>query len=104
LPDWLRAILCMLFMFAGGTIPAAVLSGSQIYARSASEIGSIQGLIVQLAQLGPFFGPPLIAAVVSSAGNWGAARWVLLAAAALGTLFGQLAARTERTLAHPAAA
>gem|GEM_PF-4966739 len=29
---------------------------------------------------------------------------VLLAAAALGTLFGQLAARTERTLTRPAAA
>jgi cyanate permease len=104
LPDSLRAILCMLFMFAGGTIPAAVLSGSQIYARSASEIGSIQGLIVQLAQLGPFFGPPLIAAVVSSAGSWNAALWVLLAAATLGTLFGQLAVRTERALTRPAAA
>ena len=104
LSDSLRSILCMLFMFAGGTIPAAVLSGSQIYARDASQISSIQGLIVQLAQLGPFFGPPLVAAVVSGAGSWEAALWVLLAAAALGTLFGQLAARTERTLTRPAAA
>lgn len=100
LPDVLRSLSCMLFMFAGGTIPAAVLSGSQIYARDASQISSIQGLIVQLAQLGPFFGPPLIAAVVSAAGNWAAALWVLLAAAVLGTLFGQLAARAERTLLH----
>lgn len=98
LPDALRAVLCMLLMLAGGTIPAAVLSGSQIYARDASQISGIQGLIVQVAQLGPFFGPPLIAAVVADAGNWAAARWVLLAAAALGTLFGQLAARTERAL------
>jgi len=104
LPDALRATLCMLFMFAGGTIPAAVLSGSQIYARNAGEVGSIQGLIVQLAQAGPFFGPPLIAAVVSASGSWNAAMWVLLAAAALGTLFGQLAARTERALIRPAAA
>ena len=104
LPDALRAGLCMLFMFAGGTIPAAVLSGSQIYARDASEIGSIQGLIVQIAQLGPFFGPPLIAAVVSGSGNWGAALWVLLGAAVLGIVFGQLAARTERALARPTGA
>ncbi len=104
LPDAVRATLCLLLMFAGGTIPAAVLSGSQIYARSAGEIGSIQGLIVQLAQLGPFLGPPLIAAVVSGSGSWNAAMWVLLAAAALGTLFGQLAARTERALTRPAAA
>ena len=98
LSDALRAVLCMLLMFAGGIIPAAVLSGSQIYARDASQISGIQGLIVQVAQLGPFFGPPLIAAVVADTGNWTAARWVLLAAAALGTLFGQLAARTERAL------
>ena len=52
----------MLLMLAGGTIPAAVLSGSQVYAREVGEISSIQGLTVQLAQLGPF-GPPLIAAV-----------------------------------------
>ncbi len=98
LPDALRAVLCMLLMFAGGTIPAAVLSGSQIYARDASQISGIQGLIVQVAQLGPFFGPPLIAAVVADSGNWEAARWVLLAAAALGALFGQLAVRTEQAL------
>ncbi|MBE0614541.1 MAG: MFS transporter [Burkholderiales bacterium] len=104
LPDTLRAALCMLLMFAGGTIPAAVLSGSQIYARDASEISSIQGLIVQVAQLGPFFGPPLIAAVVAGTGSWEAARWVLLAAATLGMLFGQLALRTERALTRAAGA
>jgi len=104
LADALRSGLVMLFMFAGGTIPAAVLSGSQVYARDASQISSIQGLTVQVAQLGPFFGPPLIAAVVSDAKNWGAALWVLLAAAALGALFGQLAARAEGALARPAAA
>ena len=92
----------LLLMFAGGTIPAAVLSGSQVYARDANQISSIQGLIVQVAQLGPFFGPPLIAAVVAGTGNWEAARWVLLAAATLGTLFGQLAHRTERALTRPA--
>jgi len=96
LPDALRALLCMLFMFAGGTIPAAVLSGSQVYARDARQVSGIQGLIVQLAQLGPFFGPPLVAAVVSGEDSWSAALWVLLAAAAAGTLFAQLAARAER--------
>jgi len=100
LPDAPRALLCMLLMFAGGTIPAAVLSGTQVYAHDASRISSMQGLIVQVAQLGPFFGPPLIAALVADSGNWETARWVLLAAATLGTLFGQLALRTERALAR----
>jgi cyanate permease len=103
LADPLRYCLCALFMLTGGIIPASVLSGGQAYAREASQISSIQGLIVQLAQLGPFFGPPLIAAVVSAAGNWEAALWALLAAAALGTLFGQLAGRAERALRRPVA-
>ena len=98
LSDALRALCCMLFMFAGGTVPAAVLSGSQLYARELSQISSIQGLIVQIAQLGPFFGPPLAAAAVSASGNWNALLWVLLPASGLGMLFGQLAIRAERAL------
>jgi MFS family permease len=98
LPDALRFALCGLYMLVGGVIPAAVLSGGHLYARNASQFSSIQGLIVQVAQLGPFFGPPLIAAVVSGAGNWEAALWVLLAAAACGTVLGQLALRCEPAL------
>ena len=98
LPDALRFSLSVLFMLAGGMIPASILSGGQVYAREASQISGIQGLIVQVAQIGPFAGPPLVAAVVSAAGNWEAALGVLLAAAALGTLFGQLAARSEQVL------
>jgi MFS family permease len=98
LPDALRFFLCVLFMLAGGMIPASILSAGHIYAREAGQISSIQGLIVQLAQIGPFAGPPLVAAVVSAAGNWEAALWVLLAAAACGTLLGQLALRSEQAL------
>ena len=99
-PDALRFSLCILFMFTGGLIPASILSGGQLYARDASQISSVQGLIMQVAQIGPFAGPPLIAAVVSAAGNWEAARGVLLAAAACGTVLAQLALRSERALAR----
>jgi MFS family permease len=102
LPDTLRFFLCVIFMLAGGMIPASILSGGHMYARESGQISSIQGLIVQVAQIGPFVGPPLVAAVVSAAGNWEAALGVLLAAAGLGTLFGQLAFRTERALARSA--
>jgi MFS family permease len=104
LPDALRFSLSALFMLVGGMVPASILSGGQVYAREASQISSVQGLIVQVAQIGPFAGPPLVAAVVSAAGNWEAALGVLLAAAALGTLFGQLAVRTERALTRSVAA
>lgn len=98
LPDGLRFSLCALFMLVGGMIPASMLSGGPVYAREASQISSIQGLIVQVAQLGPFAGPPLVAAVVSAAGNWEAALGVLLAAAACGAVLGQLALRSEQAL------
>ena len=98
LPDTLRFSLCALFMLVGGMIPASILSGGPVYARAANQVSSIQGLIVQLAQLGPFAGPPLVAAVVSATGIWEAALWVLLAAAACGTVLGQLALRAERAL------
>ena len=98
LPDGLRFSLCALFMLIGGMIPASMLSGAQVYAREASQISSIQGLIVQIAQIGPFAGPPLVAAVVSAAGNWEATLGVLLAAAACGAVLGQLALRSEQAL------
>jgi cyanate permease len=98
LPDALRFSLCALFMLVGGMIPASILSGGQVYAREPSQISSIQGLMVQVAQIGPFAGPPLIAAVVSATGNWEAALGVLLAAAACGTVLGQLALRSEQAL------
>ena len=100
LPDALRFCVSALFMLAGGMIPASILSGGHVYARDASQISSIQGLIVQIAQIGPFAGPPLVAAVVSAAGNWEATLGVLLAAAACGTVLGQLAQRSEQALRH----
>jgi cyanate permease len=98
LPDALRFSLCALFMLVGGMIPASILSGGHVYAREAGQISSVQGLLVQAAQIGPFAGPPLIAAVVSAAGNWEAALGVLLAAAACGTVLGQLARHSEQAL------
>jgi predicted MFS family arabinose efflux permease len=66
------------------------------YARSPAEVGSLQGLVVQITQLGIFIGPPITAAVVSAAGNWDAALWVLLSASAIGMLAALLVMRHER--------
>jgi predicted MFS family arabinose efflux permease len=65
------------------------------YARSPSEAGSIQGLIVQISNVGIFAGPPLIAAAVTHGGGWGAALWVILAAAAIGLAGSFAIARLE---------
>jgi MFS transporter, CP family, cyanate transporter len=84
LPDAARFACVLGYGFITGNIPPAVLSGGVRYARSPSEAGSIQGLIVQISNIGIFAGPPLIAASVTHGGGWGAALWVVLAAAAVG--------------------
>lgn len=84
LPDAIRFACVLAYGFVTGNIPPAVFSGSVRYARSPPEAGSIQGLIVQLSNVGIFAGPPLIASAVTHSGGWGAALWVILSAAAAG--------------------
>ena len=96
LPDGLRYALVVLYNMACGPIPAAALSGAVRYARTPAEVGSLQGLVVQITQLGIFIGPPITAAVVSAAGNWDAALWVLLSASGIGMLAALLVMRHER--------
>ena len=96
LPDGLRYALVVFYNMACGPIPAAALSGAVRYARAPAEVGSLQGLVVQITQLGIFIGPPITAAVVSAAGNWDAALWVLLSASGIGMLAALLVMRHER--------
>jgi len=84
LPDGVRLACVFAFSLISGNIPATVLSGGVHYARSPAEAGSIQGLLVQISNLGTFICAPLIAAAVTYGGGWNAALWVVLGAAALG--------------------
>jgi predicted MFS family arabinose efflux permease len=84
LPDAMRFACVLAYGFVTGNIPPAVFSSSVRYVRSPSEASIIQGLIVQVSNVGIFAGPPLIAAAVTHGGGWGAALWVILSAAAVG--------------------
>ena len=95
LPDAMRFACVLAYGFITGSIPPAVFSGSVRHARSPLEAGGIQGMIVQLSNVGIFAGPPLIAAAVTHGGGWGAALWVLLAAAAIGLAAALAIARLE---------
>jgi predicted MFS family arabinose efflux permease len=96
LPDGARYVLVLLYNISCGVIPAAALSGGARYARSPAEVGSIQGLIVQITNVGIFFGPPVIAAAVTYANSWDAALWVMLAAAVAGFAVSRVIAYYER--------
>jgi cyanate permease len=94
-PDGGRYAAVIALSLFGGVIPAAVFSSSQRYARSAAQVGSLQGLIVQGSNMGQFVGPPAIAAVVSASGSWEAAVYVVVASAVLGLAAGTLVDRLE---------
>ncbi|MBI5899801.1 MAG: MFS transporter [Rhodocyclales bacterium] len=96
LPDTLRYALCVLLSFTGGLIPASVLSASAHLATTPRQIGTLQGLFMQMGNVGPFVGPPLIAAIVAASGLWRDALWVTGSAAAGGILLGLALRRFDR--------
>lgn len=95
LPDLLRYALCVLLSFVGGVIPASVLSSSANYARTPRQIGTLQGLYIQVGNFGPFFGVPAIAAVVAASGQWRDALWITGGAALFGVTMGLAIRRYE---------
>lgn len=103
LPDALRYAAAVSVSFAGGVIPAAVMASSTVLARTPQQIGTLQGLYMQGAQIGQFFGTPLIAAVVATTGSWPHALWVTGPAALIGVALGAAAQRLEDRLAAPSA-
>lgn len=100
-PDSLRYAAVLGLSFFGGIIPAAVMSSSQRYAHAPAQVGGLQGLIVQVSNIGQFTGPLAVAAVVSATGRWESALGVVLAAAGLGLALGVAVGRFERRLPAP---
>jgi predicted MFS family arabinose efflux permease len=99
LPDALRMASVLVFSLVGGMIPAAVLAGGPVHARSPQHIGTTQGMIMQGAQVGQFFGPMFIALAAQGLGGWSASLWVMLAFAALAALAGGVVGWFELRLA-----
>jgi cyanate permease len=95
-PDLIRYGLCLLLSFTGGLIPASVLSASANLARTPKQIGTLQGLFMQIGNVGPFVSPPLIAMLVAASGLWRDALIVTGSAALLGVILGLLVRRLEK--------
>ncbi len=101
LPDALRLASVLLFSLVGGMIPAAVLSGGPVHARSPQHFGTAQGMIMQGAQIGQFFGPMLVAMAAQGLGGWSASLGIMLALSATAAAAGVVVGRYERRLARP---
>jgi len=80
LGDGWRFAACLGFSCFGGMLPGTVLSSVPVVAPSSSHIGTVNGMIIQGSHIGQMIGPPMIAAIVTATGNWGDARWLLIAA------------------------
>jgi len=99
LPDVLRYGACLVFSFVGGLIPMAVLSGVAVHARTREHIGTTNGMVMQISQIGQFAAPLIVAAIATRAG-WQASLPVMLAFAACAIAGGVAIGRIE--LSRPA--
>ena len=96
LPDSLRYALVLVFSCCAGAIPASVLSGVPVHARSPSHIATTNGMVMQAAQIGQSIGPILLAWLASRYGGWSATLGTMLTFAACGATCGVALARIER--------
>ena len=102
LPDAGRLAAVLAFSFLGGVIPAAVLSGAPVHARSPQHIGTTNGMIMQSSHLSQFVAPIVIAWMASRMGGWGASLGAMLALAVLCLLSGMALRGYEQRLAPQA--
>jgi cyanate permease len=79
LPPALRYAAMLLFSSVGGLIPATLFALAVRLAPSESTLATTLGWVQQWSALGQFAGPPLVAAVASSAGGW---QWTWVATGA----------------------
>lgn len=95
-PVLVRIALAMAASGLGGMLPAAVLASVPDQARDPGEIATVNGIVVQLLNIGSFIGPPGLAALVAHLGGWEDGRWLLFGAGLLGMLLALALRVTER--------
>lgn len=94
-PDAARYGLCLFFSFLTGVCPAAILSGAAVFRPSPRQTGATNGFLIQGSNLGQLLGPPVMAALVSFRGNWGAGLWIFMVTGLTGTTLALLLKREE---------
>ena len=82
-PDFARYVFCLLLAGAGGAVASASFAVAPSLAPSPSQLGTINGILVQASSFGQFLGPPVMAAVVSAFGTWESALWLMVGASVL---------------------
>ena len=99
LPEGLRLCLAFGFGIAGGLIPASALAAAPVYAPTPALIGTMSGLMVMGSNTGQLFGPPALAAIRETSGNWDSTLWLLLSLAVAGIVMAVLSRPMENRAA-----
>ena len=75
------------FSFVGGLLPSSIIAGAPMHAPAAAQVGTTNGLILQIGNAGQLAGPPIFAAL-ATLGGWSLAAWFTLALGLAGAAFG----------------
>lgn len=81
-PFGLSYAAAVVFALLGGHLPAAVFAAVPTVARGPREIGPVNGLVVQMSNVGSIVGPPVVAFVATHVGGWSMSPLVLTTVAA----------------------
>lgn len=84
------------FALLGGLLPAAVFAAVPTAARGPREIGPVNGLVVQMSNVGSIVGPPAVAFVATHVGGWSMSPLVLTTTA-MASLAAGLALRAKNS-------
>src|SRR6516164_10644109 len=79
LPPALRYAAVLLFSSVGGLVPATLFALAVRFAPGEGTLSTTVGWVQQWSAFGQFAGPPLVAAVASTTGNW---QWTWVATGA----------------------
>ena len=99
LPEGLRLGMAFGFGIASGLIPASALAAAPVYAPTPALIGTMSGLMVMGSNTGQLFGPPALAAIRETSGNWDSTLWLLLSLAVAGIVMAVLSRPMENRAA-----
>lgn len=90
-----RLVLAFVFSLVGGLLPASVFGSVTMHAPDRQRIAGVNGLVLQLTNVGQLVSPPLFAALVA-AGGWEDGPWLIVAFAVSGIAFAVMLRALER--------
>lgn len=76
--------LAFAFNYFGGLLPAAVLAATAVHAPRPAMIGTVNGSVVQGANIGSLAGPPAMAVMIAGFGGWAGTYWLMAVCSILG--------------------